>query len=131
MFKMNRKDNQMSRKEIDAEKLTACKTSMQEMNKRFEGEITGLIQSSATESMQGAEDALNKMSANLVTTVDSLDVYLNQVAHYFLQMDNDLAKGIGTETSMFTYSNPQARLTPTQKKQYNVSKQMKEDYKLP
>ena len=46
----------MSRKEIDAEKLTACKTSMQEMNKRFEGEITGLIQSSATESMQGAED---------------------------------------------------------------------------
>ena len=105
----------MSRKEIDAEKLTACKTSMQEMNKRFEGEITGLIQSSATESMQGAEDALNKMSANLVTTVDSLDVYLNQVAHYFLQMD----------------SNPQARLTPTQNKQYNVSKQMKEDYKLP
>ena len=121
----------MSRKEIDAEKLTACKTSMQEMNKRFEGEITGLIQSSATESMQGAEDTLNKMSANLVNTVDSLDVYLNQVAYYFLQMDNDLATGIATETSMFTYSNPQARLTPTQKKQYNVSKQMKEDYKLP
>ena len=121
----------MSRKEIDAEKLTACKTSMQEMNKKFEGEITGLIQSSATESMQGAEDALNKKSPNLVNTVDSLDVYLNQVAHYFLQMDNDLATGIATETSMFTYSNPQARLTPTQKKQYNVSKQMKEDYKLP
>ena len=110
----------MSRKEIDAEKLTAFKTSMQEMNKRFEGEITGLIQSSATESMQGAEDTLNKMSANLVNTVDSLDVYLNQVAYYFLQMDNDLATGIATETSMFTYSNPQARLTPAQKKQYNV-----------
>ena len=128
---MTRKGILMSRKEIDAEKLTACKTSMQEMNKKFEGEITGLIQSSATESMQGAEDALNKMSANLVNTVDSLDVYLNQVAYYFLQMDNDLATGIATETSMFTYSNPQARLTPTQKKQYNVSKQMKEDYKLP
>ena len=125
----------MSRKEIDAEKLTACKTSMQEMNKRFEGEITGLIQSSATESMQGAEDALNKMSANLVNTVDSLDAYLNQVARCFLQTDNDLATVIATETSMFTYSNPQkqreSNMSPAQKKQYELSKQRKKEYQLP
>ena len=112
----------MSRKEINPEKLTSCKASMQEMTKRFNGEVSGLIQSSATEQMQDAEDALNKMSSNLVDTVDSLDVYLNQVARYFLQMDNDIAKGIATETSMFTYSNPQkqreANMSPAQKKQY-------------
>ena len=108
----------MSRKEIDAEKLTACKTSMQEMNKKFEGEITGLIQSSATESMQGAEDALNKMSSNLVNTVDSLDVYLNQVAHYFRRMDDELATGIATNTSMFTYSSPQKVKEEQTKKEY-------------
>ena len=125
----------MSRKEINPEKLTSCKASMQEMTKRFNGEVSGLIQSSATEQMQDAEDALNKISSNLVDTVDSLDVYLNQVARYFLQMDNDIAKGIATETSMFTYSNPQkqreANMSPAQKKQYELSKQRKNEYQLP
>ena len=54
-----------------------------------------LIEAPVTANFQAATEKVKSSMESLTETVQSLDVYLNSVADTFVEMDSDIATGIG------------------------------------
>ncbi|WP_223310544.1 hypothetical protein [Streptococcus sanguinis] len=92
----NRKESKsMSIKQIDADNLSRVNGAFKDMSAELEKNAADSIESTATEQIQNATDELKKLSSEMVTTISSLDKFLNAVGEEFKGVDESMANSIG------------------------------------
>lgn len=86
----------MGEKRIQPEVMKSVTASFDVMDAKLETDISGMIQAPVTANFQSCTDEVKALTTSLVSTISSLDVYLNSVADVFSKVDSDIAYAIET-----------------------------------